>query len=248
MLRWLFLFFILINGCCTNVYAQLLDDEEELFDTNEAVNIISVENNESNNNNNGVELDSEELYNEMFNDYSSTVYEDTPGTFDEPAEKIVDALSNVDKLAKQNEQKTKDAKEEELPPLEGDLKIGISKGSFVFFKDILGRTKCSFGVTLKSTLNRDINNISLKLEYPDNNRFAFIFKDIKENSADEHFITTDGDICYFVDGVPHISIHKCKVRREGSDVCAKLITWDNDIRSPDTSKHPYRSLLKPIEP
>ncbi len=247
MLRWLFLFFILINGCCTNVYAQLLDDEEELFDTTETADILSIEDKEANTNNSGAELDSEELYNEMFNDYSSAVYENTPGTFDEPAEKIVDALSNVDKLVKQNEKKIENQTEEEIPPLEGELKIGISKGSFVFFKDILGRTKCSFGVTLKSTLNRSINNISLRLEYPDNNRFAFIFKDIKENSADEHFITTDGDICYFVDGVPHINIHKCKVRKEKSDVCAKLMTWDNDIRSPDPTKHPYRSLLKPIE-
>ena len=244
MLRWLFLFFILVNGHCLNAQAQLLDDEDELFNTNEAEKVLSIENEALNNN---AELDSEELYNEMFNDYSSAVYENTPGTFDEPAEKIVEALSNVDKLAKQNEKSVEANKEEELPPLAGDLKIGISKGSFVFFKDILGRTKCSFGVTLKSTLNRDISNISLKLEYPDDNRFAFIFRDIKADSAGEHFITTDGDICYFVDGIPHINIHKCKIRKAGADVCAKLITWDNDIRSPDMSKHPYRSLLKPVE-
>ena len=246
-MRWLLFLFLLINLSFVDANAQLLDDEDVYEAPYEKENSIKQETKSLDNENDSNmldEKDSEELYNEMFENYSDSVYdEEEQGVFDKSAEKVVDALSNLDKLKEQQVQQQEILKKE-LEPLEGDIKIGITKGGFVFFKDLLGRTKCSFGVTVKSTLNRDIKNLSLKLAYPDDNLFAFIFRNVKAKSAVEHFVTTDGDICYNVDGVPHININKCRIHNAEPNECAKRMTWDANLESPDISKHPYRSLVR----
>ncbi len=122
--------------------------------------------------------------------------------------------------------------------LKGEIFIGISKGSFVLFKDVLNRTMCSFGVTVKSTLDKDIRMLALKLAFPLQD-YAFIYRDIKANGVEEKFIRGVGDICFNLSEAPDIEINRCRIYGANEDECAKRIKWDPKIESPDLSKSPY---------
>ena len=127
---------------------------------------------------------------------------------------------------------------EEMPTLNGEIFIGISKGSFVLFQDVLGRTMCSFGVTVRSTLDKDIRMLALKLAFPLQD-YAFIYRDIKANGVEEKFIRGIGDICYNLSEAPDIEINRCRIFGASEDECAKRIRWDDKMESPDLSKSPY---------
>ena len=126
----------------------------------------------------------------------------------------------------------------EAPTLNGEIFIGISKGSFVLFKDVLGRQMCSFGVTLRSTLDKDIRMLALKLAFPLQD-YAFIYRDIKANGVQEKFIRGIGDICYNLSEAPDIEINRCRIFGANEDECAKRIKWDNKMESPDLTQSPY---------
>ena len=221
------IFFLFIFAICfsINANAQLFDPTEEENDTT---------------NQETQAIDAEDLYDEMFNDYDDRIYspEDDDGVFNKSANTIVDTIKKIENFNTPKEEEI-ETPEEEAVLLEGKIKVGLTKGSFLFFKDILGRTKCAFGVTLKSEINKNINNITFRLVYPDDNRFAFIFRNIKPNTAEEHFITTDGSICFYIDGTPHIDLNKCRIHGVTEDECVKMLEWDPNIETPDSSKHPY---------
>lgn len=185
------------------------------------------------------QTEQEELFSEMFSDYSEEVE-----TNNEPGSKLEEiAIELADHMKKANIVDPKKEKKEQAladvkKPIEGELYIGISKGSFKLFKDILGKTKCAFGVTLKSTLNKEIKNFSLRFIYP-NEAFAFIYRDIKPGGSDEMFITTSGDICYNLSVVPDIDINKCRIYGASEQECGRRLIWDEQIESPDMSKNPY---------
>lgn len=179
-------------------------------------------------------------YDELF----SEMYDESKN---EEQENKTDVQSSLEKIARsvsvkvgENKPKETDLKDEqpELPPIDGGMEIGISKGSFKIFQDVIGRTTCTFGVTLKSNLNRNIRNVSLRLVYPQRT-FAFIFKNVKPGEAIEKYIKTWGDVCYNLSGVPNIDINRCRIFASREDECAKRIKWDAEIISPDPSKNPY---------
>jgi hypothetical protein len=113
-------------------------------------------------------------------------------------------------------------------PLNGDMQIGVTNGSFRIFQDVYGRTSCTFTVTLISHLDRGIKIMGLNLIYPKRN-FAFVFKDIPENGTQVKTITTRGDICYNLSGVPDIRINKCRIFNASSGECTKRIVWNDTI-------------------
>ena len=191
-------------------WAQMLDDESSVDEA--------------------VEYDV--LFNEMY-DEKEVEGVKIPTSLDELASSVSIKV-NSEKKENQGEEEP----QQELPPLDGEISIGLSKGSFVIFQDIIGRTTCSFGVTVRSNLNRNIKSLALRLVYP-NSAFAFIYRDIEAGGVDEKFITTHGDICYNISGVPNIDINRCRIFSSKEDECAKRIKWDAEIESPDLSKSPY---------
>ena len=216
-----FVFFLLAALLLSSPsHAQMLDDDMEE---------VSEENKENH----------EVLFEEMFSDYKESIETDNKpkGKIEELATDLADHMKKVKIIDPSLKAKEKLA-EERNKPTEGELYIGVSKGSFKLFKDLTGKTNCAFGVTLKSTLNKDIKNFSLRLVYP-HRTFAFIYRNIKAGEADERFITTSGDICYNLTGVPDIDINRCRIYGAETNECAKRLIWDEKIESPDMSKNPY---------
>lgn len=175
----------------------------------------------------------EALFNEMFGDHPE-IREDAEntGNFENTAQKAAERIKQTGATAPSV------SADGILKPLNGDMLIGVSKGSFKVFQDMTGRTNCTFGVTLKSNLDRELKTMGLQLVYP-HRVFAFIFRNVAEKGSQERFITTTGDICYNLAGVPDIEVNLCRIKNAADNECAKRIKWSNDLESPDPSKNPY---------
>lgn len=178
-------------------------------------------------------IKNEALFNEMFGDHPE-IREDVEnmGNFENTAQKAAEKIKQTGATAPSA------PADGILKPLNGDMLIGVSKGSFKVFQDMTGRTNCTFGVTLKSNLDRELKTMGLQLVYP-HRVFAFIFRNVAEKGSQERFITTTGDICYNLAGVPDIEVNLCRIKNAADNECAKRIKWSNDLESPDPSKNPY---------
>ena len=115
-----------------------------------------------------------------------------------------------------------------VTPLKGEMFVGIQKGSFKIFRDMGGRSKCSFNVVLKSELDKDIKVMALNLVYP-KRVFAFVFKDVPSKQLQKRRITTAGDICYNMTNAPDINIHICKIKGTLASDCIKHIKWSDTL-------------------
>ncbi len=195
--------------------AQILDDDMPASSDNSSVSS---------------EADNDEaLFNELFSDYSETDRDITKiKDFNDALDQTANIIQNADPQIAQ----TPEVEKEKLPPVEGDLLIGVTNGTFRITKNALGEPACSFSITLKSTLNRKIRTIALNLVYP-YRTFAFIFTNIPENGSQEKFIRTSGDICYNLVGVPDIDINKCRIWATDSKECAARMKWDENLKVPE---------------
>lgn len=205
------------------VQAQVLDAEEAPDAAAPAPAGLSFDETDKN----------EALFNEMFGDHPE-IREDAEntGNFENTAQKAAERIKQTGATAPSA------PADGILKPLNGDMLIGVSKGSFKVFQDMTGRTNCTFGVTLKSNLDRELKTMGLQLVYP-HRVFAFIFRNVAEKGSQERFITTTGDICYNLAGVPDIEVNLCRIKNAADNECAKRIKWSNDLESPDPSKNPY---------
>lgn len=205
------------------VQAQVLDAEEAPDAAAPAPARLSFDETDKN----------EALFNEMFGDHPE-IREDAEntGNFENTAQKAAERIKQTGATAPSV------SADGILKPLNGDMLIGVSKGSFKVFQDMTGRTNCTFGVTLKSNLDRELKTMGLQLVYP-HRVFAFIFRNVAEKGSQERFITTTGDICYNLAGVPDIEVNLCRIKNAADNECAKRIKWSNDLESPDPSKNPY---------
>ena len=97
----------------------------------------------------------EALFNEMFGDHPE-IREDVENTenFENTAQKAAEKIKQTGATAPSA------PADGILKPLSGDMLIGVSKGSFKVFQDMTGRTNCTFGVTLKSNLDRELIGLS----------------------------------------------------------------------------------------
>lgn len=198
---WLFfVVFSLSLSCFSSANAQLLDDEENASDGNDV------------------------LFEEIFSDFPETEKDITKvKTFDE----AVDVISQ--KIQKNEPTEDFPSTAPADTSLEGKMFVGIQKNSFKIFRDMSGRSRCSFSVVLKSDLNKDIKTLALNLVYP-RQVFAFVFKDVPTKQSQLRHITTGGNICYEMAGVtPDISIHKCKIRATLAADCINYIKWSDDL-------------------
>jgi hypothetical protein len=181
-----------------------------------------------------LEEDHDELFDEMF---PKAVVEKPQLTTEDKLNNMAEEVAENLKLKKLKETKIS-YEEAKSIPTEGEIRIGISKNSFKLKQDMMGRTICTFGVTLTSSLNKEIKSLALRLVYKQS-AFAFIFRDVKANGSDEKYIRTNGDICYNLSGAPDIDINRCRIFGANANECAKRIIWDDDIVSPDPEKNPY---------
>jgi len=204
--------------------AQILDDDMPASSGNSSVSS---------------EADNDEaLFNELFSDYSETDRDITKiKDFNDALDQTANIIQNADPQIAQ----TPKVEKEKLPPVEGDLLIGVTNGTFRITKNALGEPACSFSITLKSTLNRKIRTIALNLVYP-YRTFAFIFTNIPENGSQEKFIRTSGDICYNLVGVPDIDINKCRIWATDSKECAARMKWDENLKVPE-NPDPQRKYM-----
>ena len=190
----------------TQVCAQLLDDEDDNTFSSGITN-----------------TDDDALFDEMFSEFSETEKDVTKvKTFDD----AISALAqSVEKKESQPEEEWKPA---EIQPLQGEMFIGIKKGSFRIFRDMSGRTRCAFDVVLKSELEKAIKTMGLNLIYP-NRSFAFVFRDVPPNDRQIRRITTSGDICYTMSTPPDININLCKIKETLASDCIKHIKWSDTL-------------------
>lgn len=216
------------------VNAQVLDDEDmsdggDSSFSNESENANDNPNLSSSSDTNTLadETDADEAYfNEIFSDYSETERDATKiKTFDDAMDKASEFVKIIEDAS--NHPKT----DEELAPLEGDILIGISRGSFDVFKNNMGRPECSFNVTVKSNLNRDIKTLGVNLRYPFA-RFAFIFRNIKPNGMQEQPMRTIGYACYQMSEVPDLDVNYCKIRTASGKECIQRLKWVKNIEPP----------------
>lgn len=213
--------------------AQMLDDSETMTDDSyeELFDEMYGDDLEKEN---SVE---EAMYGEEDGDKTSDI-KDEDSSLEGAAKALAKHLDDLKKQKASEKEGNLTPTTEEAPMLNGEIFIGISKGSFVLFKDVLGRTMCSFGVTLRSTLDKDIRMLALKLAFPLQD-YAFIYRDVKANGVDEKFIRGIGDICYNLSEAPDIEINRCRIVGSNEDECSKRIRWDDKIESPDLTKSPY---------
>lgn len=217
-------FLFLLSGLITihGAYAQILDDDNVPSSSNSI--ILDDEGD-----------DEEEVFNELFSDHEETERDITKmKTFND----VLDVSAELLKQKGVTEPEEETAPQEPVTPLEGELQIGISTGSFRIYKNTFGKSSCLFGVTVKSTFNKKIKTMAVNLIYPMRN-FAFVFRNIPENGSEERFIRTSGDICYNINGAPDIYINKCKIYGADGTECAERIKWVEDIVPPDTKERKY---------
>ncbi len=194
--------FILSLGFVSQSYAQLLEEDEAPVSSS---------------------TEDDALFDEMFSEFSDTEKDVTKvKTFDDAIERL-------------SQEVKKDSATEESPlqpvpvtPLKGEMFVGIQKGSFKIFRDMGGRSRCSFNVVLKSELDKDIKAMALNLVYS-KRVFAFVFKDVPAKQAQMRRITTAGDICYNMAGAPDISIHICKIKGTLASDCINHIKWSDTL-------------------
>ncbi len=196
--------FLLCFALVFSASAQLLDDEEQRENTT---------------------LDaSDELFEEMFSDFSETEKDITKvKTFDDAIDKISEELKKRELPAVEEPEVVK------ITPLQGIMYVGIQKNSFKIFQDMSGRTKCSFAVALKPDIDKDIKLLAFNLIYS-KKVFSFIFKDANAKKTHVRRITTSGEICYSMAGiVPDIGVHICKIKGTLASDCIKHMKWSDDL-------------------
>ena len=210
-------YFILVLCLCFSVFPAFAED----WDAND-----DLEQNEA-------------LFNELFSDYDETDKDITEvKKFDDIIEKTAEMIKKsgaTAPLSPELQAELKPEEEPELPPIEGELFIGIVKDSFSISKNMVGRPACTFSVMLRSEMNRKIKILGINLLYL-YTTFAFTFTNVAEKSTQEHFIRTSGDICYHLNDLPDIEVNKCLIYAASRNECATRIKWDTGMISTDTSE------------
>lgn len=199
--------FILSLGIISQSSAQLLDEEEDVTTSS----LSQYPDND------------DALFDEIFGDIPDTEKDITKvKTFDDAIERLSQEIKK--------ENSAEDIVPAQIPvtPLKGEMFVGIQKGSFKIFRDMGGRSKCSFNVVLKSELDKDIKVMALNLVYP-KRVFAFVFKDVPSKQLQKRRITTAGDICYNMTNAPDINIHICKIKGTLASDCIKHIKWSDTL-------------------
>lgn len=101
---------------------------------------------------------------------------------------------------------------------------------FVYYKDfnirvsMSGTVMCDVRFVVLSTLDRKINNVSFKLNWPEIST-TLSYNNVAPN-VDTYFdYTLIGNGCYSMDKIPNIVVNRCRVAGMTQQDCAKKINW-----------------------
>lgn len=238
MKKLISIFSVFMLLCVSSTVAQILDDDDVseplksntiLDEGDTAAQVLDNANNDEPSSVDRVldETDANEaLFNEIFSDYPETDRDVTKiKTFDDAMDKASEFIKVLEDVSNHP------PADEELPPLDGDIEIGISRGSFNVYKNDIGRPECTFYVTLKSNLNRQIKTLGINLLYPFT-RFAFIFRNVPPHGSQEQPMRTIGYSCYQMDEIPDLDVNSCKIRTASGKECIQRLKWVKNIEPP----------------
>lgn len=101
---------------------------------------------------------------------------------------------------------------------------------FLYYSDFTvnrmmsGTVTCDVRFQILTTLDRSLNNLSVRLRWP-NMETALSFSDIPPNQSVHYDYTLLGDGCYSMDRIPNIIVNRCRVKGLSQQDCAAKIRW-----------------------
>ncbi|MDR1694598.1 MAG: hypothetical protein LBR70_05370 [Lactobacillaceae bacterium] len=105
-----------------------------------------------------------------------------------------------------------------------DRYIFIYLDNFSVRTTMSGKILCNVRFIVLSTLDRKINNVSVRLKWPELET-PISFSDITPNVNTYVNYTLIGDGCYSLDKAPNIIVNRCRVRDFTQKECADKIRW-----------------------
>lgn len=208
------------------------------------LNAQVFENNTSNNNNNRRSQNTSSSINTQTNSgQSNNRWLANPRRTQAPKQ------TEADKNAIKNNQQKKqpdilDIPQTERPTLDGIVRGHVSmqpvmleegqdkEDRFIFFyytdfgmrSTMSGKVLCDIRFVVLSTLDRKINNVSVRLKWP-NMETPLSFSEVAPNVENFYNYTLVGDGCYTMDKAPNIVVNRCRVRNMSQKECAEKIRW-----------------------
>ena len=96
--------------------------------------------------------------------------------------------------------------------------------NFSVNRSLGGDVRCTVRFVVTSTLDRKLNNLSVRLKWPAMET-ALNFYDVKPNTDTYFVYTLVGDGCYSMDKLPNIIVNRCRVAKMSARDCASKIRW-----------------------
>ncbi len=115
-------------------------------------------------------------------------------------------------------------KGEKRNPNEDDRFIFLYYSNFRMTKNYSTGTGCNVRFTLLSNLDRRLNNLSVKLVWPDLTT-SISFNDVEPNINTYFDYALFGKGCYNMDKIPNIVVNRCRVKGMTQEECSRRIRW-----------------------
>lgn len=110
------------------------------------------------------------------------------------------------------------------PMAKNETLIFLYYSDFTVNRMMSGTVTCDVKFQVLTTLNRRLNNLSIRLRWPDMET-ALSFTDIAPNQPVHYNYTLLGEGCYSMDKVPNIIVNRCRVKGLSQQECAAKIRW-----------------------
>lgn len=110
------------------------------------------------------------------------------------------------------------------PLAKEETMIFLYYSDFTVNRMMSGTVTCDVRFQILTTLNRRLNNLSVRLRWPDMET-ALSFTDIAPNQTVHYDYTLLGDGCYSMDKIPNIIVNRCRVKGLSQKECAAKIRW-----------------------
>lgn len=114
--------------------------------------------------------------------------------------------------------------------LDGSPKEKDDRLIFLYYSDfsvkrlLSGTITCNVRFQIMSTLDRKLNNLSVRLRWP-NMETVLTFIDVVPNQLTHFDYALLGEGCYSMDKIPNIVVNRCRVKGLSQKECAAKIRW-----------------------
>lgn len=109
-------------------------------------------------------------------------------------------------------------------PEEDDRLIFLLYSDFTVKRLLSGTVSCNVRFVVTSTLDRKLNNLSVRLRWP-KMETVLTYIDVQPNQPTHFDYTLLGDGCYSMDKIPNIVVNRCRVKGMSQKDCASRIRW-----------------------